>query len=446
MADSRELTGWGEIAKYLGVSVRTAQLCERRGLPVYRLPGPKGRVWASSHELDAWKAGNHRRLAKHVLPFEDSHTLVEVTEAALAFREIPTKNPSPEGSPRTLSYSLVALVVLVIVALGSHAAYVPHGPPADYRVQGNDVIAVNSQGRELWRHTCPWPLRESAYAESEHFMHSWIGDLDGSGERRFLFEAVSYKAGAVGTPIICFRGNGKIKWQFEPGRAVVDGSGEHQLPPYPANNLLVIAGRNRAETRIVISSNHYVSHANQVAFLDVDGRVIGEYWHPGHLLHLEQADLDRDGGNELLLAGVNNGNHQATLVIIDPLKVSGIVTPKEMQDRQFELLNMSAAHERAVVFFPRSCVSIAQPYTRATAVHVTRERIVVQVAEGFGEGFAGFVYELDFRLHVVNVVPTGLQVEQRHQELEAQGKLDHPFDAAKECERLRAAVIVRRSE
>lgn len=51
-----ELNSWKEIAGYLSVSVRTAQMWEsQRGLPVRRLPGPRGRVLADSSELDAWR-------------------------------------------------------------------------------------------------------------------------------------------------------------------------------------------------------------------------------------------------------------------------------------------------------------------------------------------------------------------------------------------------------
>lgn len=52
-APSKELTSWKEIADYLGVAERTAQKWEsERGLPVRRLPGPKGRVSADPADLD----------------------------------------------------------------------------------------------------------------------------------------------------------------------------------------------------------------------------------------------------------------------------------------------------------------------------------------------------------------------------------------------------------
>jgi len=144
---------------------------------------------------------------------------------------------------------------------------------------------------------------------------------------------------------------------------------------------------------------------------------------------------------------VNNGDHQATLVVLDPLKMVGAVTPMEMLDRRFALLGMAAAKEKAVVLFPRSCLSVGEPYTRAELLSVSNDRITVVVAEGPAErDYPGFIYELDRSLRVVAVQPQGPGTFRRHDELEARGKLDHPFDAASECARLKAGVIIRRGE
>src|SRR3954464_11703669 len=55
---SIELRGWKQIAYYLKVSERTAKDWElSRNLPVYRLPGQRGRLFASAVELETWKHG-----------------------------------------------------------------------------------------------------------------------------------------------------------------------------------------------------------------------------------------------------------------------------------------------------------------------------------------------------------------------------------------------------
>ncbi len=56
VAERPRLESWKEVARFLEVSVRTAQLWEHeRGLPVRRLPGAKrSRVFAFQDEIQAW--------------------------------------------------------------------------------------------------------------------------------------------------------------------------------------------------------------------------------------------------------------------------------------------------------------------------------------------------------------------------------------------------------
>jgi len=56
-----QLTGWKEIASYLGKSVRTVQRWERRyELPVHRVPGSADVVLASKEEIERWKRTEER--------------------------------------------------------------------------------------------------------------------------------------------------------------------------------------------------------------------------------------------------------------------------------------------------------------------------------------------------------------------------------------------------
>src|SRR5258708_38109213 len=94
------------------------------------------------------------------------------------------------------------------------------------------------------------------------------------------------------------------------------------------------------EWRVLISRNHcgYSTHA--FTLLNSDGKVAGEYWHNGHLSFRALADLDGDGKEELLLAGVNNTQGQATLVVLDLDKLTPSVGPNSISvplDRAVEL-------------------------------------------------------------------------------------------------------------
>lgn len=110
-------------------------------------------------------------------------------------------------------------------------------------------------------------------------------------------------------------------------------------------------------------------------------------------------------------------------MVLDPVKMSGLATPKNMRDHRFELLGMPAARERAVILFPRSCLGLGQPFTRVRSVLVTKARIVVSVAESMNETNDNqIVYEMDHSLNVVNVEPGN-----------GVWRPDHPFDSEKEC-------------
>jgi hypothetical protein len=69
-----ELRGWKQIAGYLDVTERTAQLWERQGgLPIHRLPGCKGRAFSTRPELDSWK-----RARKASVPFQPARRAITV--------------------------------------------------------------------------------------------------------------------------------------------------------------------------------------------------------------------------------------------------------------------------------------------------------------------------------------------------------------------------------
>ena len=51
------LVSWKEIAAFFRVTVRTVQNWEsERGLPVHRIPGSRGRVYADTSELIDWQS------------------------------------------------------------------------------------------------------------------------------------------------------------------------------------------------------------------------------------------------------------------------------------------------------------------------------------------------------------------------------------------------------
>ena len=58
--------------------------------------------------------------------------------------------------------------------------------------------------------------------------------------------------------------------------------------------------------------------------LEAAGKVTGEYWHAGHLTTMETVPFGPGGSPWVVLGGVDNGRHRATLVFLDPKNVHGV--------------------------------------------------------------------------------------------------------------------------
>ena len=70
-ASEERLSSWKSIAAFLGRDERTAQRWERhRKLPVHRVPGQRGTVFAYRDELVSWMHGNPLKPAGETPPAE----------------------------------------------------------------------------------------------------------------------------------------------------------------------------------------------------------------------------------------------------------------------------------------------------------------------------------------------------------------------------------------
>lgn len=410
-ANSSELIGWKAVAGHLGVDVRTAQRYEvELGLPVRRLPGEKGRVRATAAELDEWKKkvlarGSWWRSARILRWWAVSATLV-------------------------LGAVLVALLTGLLGAARK-------GEMARFRLDDQVLSVSDAAGRDLWRYSLPQPsVREMS--ELQKLRHGWFGDLDGDSRTEFLFVYAPLNDSVAGHTLYCFSDRGSIKWKFAPGRTIADATQTYSRV-YFISGFRVLPGNAPNTPKVVVSSNHSWSYPNQIATLEAHGAVLGEYWHSGHLTAIETADLDGDGRHEILAAGVNNGRRQATLVVLDPQRVTGASV--QPAGDAFQLRGFAPAEEKALLLFPRTCITEKlRQFNQARDLVIT-DSILIQVSEADASspGYVMHVLDRDLRPLGVDVSVT---LKSQHKQYEITGYLDHSLSQA-EIDRLRQVTRIR---
>jgi tetratricopeptide (TPR) repeat protein len=138
----QRLDSWKEIAVFFGRDERTVNRWEKElGLPVHRLPGAKGRVYAYADELSAWRAAP--RNAGAALPGSASPSLTVVTGQTSPAVPISPRGarsePVPAPSVTRRSGWLVAAGLVGITALALTLSRHPN-----VRLES----ATDSQGRD----------------------------------------------------------------------------------------------------------------------------------------------------------------------------------------------------------------------------------------------------------------------------------------------------------
>ena len=395
----RQLSSWKEIADFLGVTERTAQYWEQeKSLPIKRVAGARGRVSADADELERWK-----RSVLHRVPWHSSVKFLRFSTAI----------------------SSAALILMGGILIGTQIAANRVGPPARYQIDVDTVIVRDQTGREVWRKTFEDRFFAGAYTETgiTDSRMIWFGRLGTRHGISTLFVYYPISRNTKGTALICFSEKGEELWRFTPGMPVSDREGRYS-PTYAIGDFRVTSLLPGGPLRILITSHHTYHDPNQFAVLDENGKLLHQYWHSGYLPTLEVADINGDGINEILLAGVNNGYRSATLVVLDPRKIGGASTQQRGDPTQLQ--GFGPGTESAIFLFPRSCVSQRRQYNIVSNLSATRGLVKVDVEEVENEGRALVIYEFNGNLEPKDVTISDF-LKDVHNAMSAKGELDHPF-------------------
>jgi len=330
----------------------------------------------------------------------------------------------PLRSPKRLMIS-AAIAAVCVAALISIRLLTQHGQPQSARLEGASLVIMDAEGKELWRRAFPQGFGPDWFYAPGVRSRMWFGDLDGNGHTSVLFIYSPAAPQPHSTTLICYSDRGKEKWRWTPGRELPELAGTPAT--YKTHAVEVLKATGNRPARIVVASQHDPWWPSQVALLDSKGKIVSEYWHSGALTSMALADLDGDGREQIMLAGVSEYDHQATLVVLDPDKVFGASTEERPE---FQIHGMGAAQERLRLLFPRSDLNRAM-YQYNQAVEPTFERGMTRltVLECITPPGCPIWYQLDKNFRLIAAYAGGDEFRSAHARFYQNGKNAHSLSA-----------------
>jgi hypothetical protein len=432
----RLFSSWKEIAEYLKCDIRTCRRWELTlGLPIRRVEGAaRPRIFAYQNELDDWvrgKSGTAERPAAEDTSAEPAPDRPDRDAARLRRRYLYFGIPFIVGG---------ALMLIYFLKPSPRDAQ-----PADFRIDGSELIILAQSGRELWRYDTRLENLRDDNAYHGRFQtkkHSgkepgadlpWLVirdiNLDRNPEVLFCTRTADERGGDI---LVCLSCRGNELWRFRGGREMWCGS-----RPYSSDyntsgfDTLDIDDDGRLET--VVISLQTPNWPAQLTVLDSNGRVLGEFWNSGHLSDFIIADLQADGQKELLVSGLNNEYGKGCLIVFDRRNIAG---GSPQTKAEFACRGLSSGTELYYLLFPRTDVDVELSPVEAVAT-ISMENPGILSLE---TAVSGLYFILDFRLAVEDVTLShGFM--QKHREALIAGRVHSSLDDPRYKEALAKGVL-----
>ena len=401
------LSSWKEIAAYLACDERTCRRWEKRyGLPVYRIsPDSKARVYSYKDELDKWL--RERLDNKSILQKQITHRF-SLSKKIYLFLFL-------------ILFGIVSIVSVALIALK-----IPN--PADFRIENSKLIILDQKGKELWRYDTEIKdlLDENEYRA--HFQirrpnpnnpsniylpHIIIEDINQDDRREVLF-CTQTQGRYGGGVLFCFNHKGDLLWDFKAGRKIKFGQRNYSSDFY-IRGFIVNDLDSDGNQEIIILSQVIWFFPTQLAILNTEGKILGEYWNSGQFSDLALKDINADGNKEIIVSGMNNEYGKACLIVFDSTSVSG---SSPQNNSEYTCEELESGSEKYYILFLRTVVDLIEsPVNSIMKIDILDdERIMVMT----DISIIIYIFNLNLQLEEVRLSHT---FKQKYKTYQLEGKI-----------------------
>lgn len=399
------LLSWKEIASYLDCNVRTCRRWEKDlGLPVHRFEKlSKSRVFAYKEELDKWL---EKSFAK------------KSTSRLLSF---------PKLKWHKHYYFLMPIVAaLIIIFLLAKTTIIPI--PADFKINNSALIILDKKGKDLWQYDTGIEnlVDEEEYKKyfqykknrpgecTRDLPHLMIKDINNDSLPEVLFSIQTINEFGEGE-ILCFDSKGNIIWTFKSERELKFGKKVYS-PDYRILGFDVFDLDHDGKLEIIVNSAHLPDFPSQLAILDSEGNVLGEYWNSGRLQDFACTDINDDSRLELIVAAMNNEYAKPSLIVFDISLIEG----SSPQNKEFYKCNeFKPGSEKYYVLFPK----VEEVFIEGLMESISRIDILKNNRIRATSAGSNIIYEFDYGL-ILQDVRLSHSFQYKYERAYAEGKID----------------------
>ncbi len=295
------------IADYLNVSIRNVYIWEQElGFPLHRVGDANKRtVYASVDEIEKWlrkRPSSHKRKKR-------KKNLILCFSVFLA---------------------VVVVFVMVWLFLGTkkntYDFYIsPFPKPITAVANDKNVYIKNKEGGVIWSYTesdVPISTEETDTQENLDFF-----DIDNDQANEVIAKEYDQESNQV--YLTLFDNNGSRIWR----KSIVNDKSFRGLLLrsnfYPRYSKFAQVGK---KSFILTAWRHRTRFLVIITRYDINGNLLNEYVHTGHLSFLIPIDLNKDGTHEVVFGATNNLlNGEAVLGVLDLKNFKGICPPNRIE-------------------------------------------------------------------------------------------------------------------
>jgi hypothetical protein len=331
----------------------------------------------------------------------------------------------------SLAATLVFLGVLISATFKTSEAKPPAEDtnPAELflNTERGTLEVHNAEGLTIWSKPLLGPV-VNAEEESSGLTRSYLLDADGDGVRELVTSAAFR-----GSPELRDRSVHIIEMKtglqrnFPVTRYAQYRGEKYSLPVQLGGPILTDTANFRTLGLFSVAGGGRSPSA--IIRFDLQGNVIGEYWHFGGLFALYLRDVDGDGKNELIACAVNDVDdnlHMATpvAIVLDPEKIVNVTESSASPGFGYPV----SRAERYYVGLPLSDLNTMFNVNASVShLRTNEESLFLYVQTRINEGQYEFEYEFSPILRPRDVKPSTNTLN-FYSDLKRKGKLERPLD------------------